>query len=381
MNDQEIEQAYGRPKKAERRHPYPDPQPVQVYKPSWWLAFLATVALAVLGISGFIWLVWASQTFSDAGDGVKFVTEGAIALALFLVAAIQACLYWSQRAIMNAQSSALTVQADAARHAAYMATGQLVAMQHQEQAQDRMLEETVRQNEAVLKAMQSQSEAMTTSLALTGQTVKATQGQLDAMKSQVELAGKQTELTAKQISLMIENERAYIGVRRMKLIGLDERIKELAVQVIFRNGGKSPAFKFRAYCEVSIGSAPKPFTWKEIVPDIKRDFIPRGEDRSIVVPYFGMVNTETVTGSSPTNTLFIDGEAHYRTLGGKEIILCFGGTYYVSENIFEARYQHERIDLEIQDSIHGHTADNITLVRGKPEANEGNKNGGDNKGK
>jgi hypothetical protein len=160
---------------------------------------------------------------------------------------------------------------------------------------------------------------------------------------QADIYKQQRDIMQRQMDNFEITERAYIGIRRMRLIGLDEGFKQLAVQVTFRNGGKSPAFKFKPCAEVSVGDVPRPFTWREVTPDIKRSFIPGSEDRSIVVPYFGVVDDpSTILGQKPTKQVFIDGEARYETLGGKEIILCFGGSYVVGEELFESRYQYER---------------------------------------
>src|SRR4029077_20221195 len=177
MNNQEIEieQADGKAKKAEP-HPYEtEPEPMPVYKPRLFLAVLAACGLIVLAASVFVWIIWSSQAFPDVSDSVKFMTEASIALALLLVAIVQVGVYWSQRRIMNAQGNALVAQADAARRGAYMATGQLIAMQHQEQAMFKALE----QNERVAEKMQGQLEA------IKGQEA-VMKDQLAAMKAQGE---------------------------------------------------------------------------------------------------------------------------------------------------------------------------------------------------
>jgi len=160
---------------------------------------------------------------------------------------------------------------------------------------------------------------------------------------QAGIYSQQRTVMKRQADYYEVTERAYIGIRRMQIVGLNEGFEQIAVQVTFRNGGKSPAFKFRPYAEVSVGDVPKPFTWREITPDIKRAFIPGGEDRSIVVPCFGLIDDpDTIFGQKPTKQVFIDGEARYESLGGKEIIFCFGGSYVVGEKLFESRYQYER---------------------------------------
>ncbi len=167
--NQEINQTASSNQETERGHSNADMQSVQVYRPRKWLAVVVTGGLAVAAASGFGWLIWASGAFENASEGVKFITEGSIAFALLLVAIVQACVYWSQRRIMNAQWDAmerslkaverqeehLSAQVEAARDAANMAKGQLVAMQHQEQAQF-----------AQLEAMKEQAKTMDRSLVL-----------------------------------------------------------------------------------------------------------------------------------------------------------------------------------------------------------------------
>src|SRR5258706_12915755 len=106
MNN-EIIQTADNDQKTQTGHAESDKQSVQVYRPRRWMGISATAGIVVGGVSGFTWLLWAAQAFSDTGDAVKFITEGSIALALLLVAAAQACVYWSQRRIMTAQWDAM----------------------------------------------------------------------------------------------------------------------------------------------------------------------------------------------------------------------------------------------------------------------------------
>jgi hypothetical protein len=169
----------------------------------------------------------------------------------------------------------------------------------------------------------------------------AMQGQLSTMKDQVEFAGKQIKLSAKQIDLMIENERAYIGVRNIKPLGLDGK-DNLGVRITFRNGGQSPAFGFRAYAVVEVKRAdedPSEFKWIEVASPIARSFIAAKEDRNVFAYYlFGIAHDPVII--SKGQSLFVDGEARYFTLGGQEVILCFGVTWNGRE--FEVRHQYER---------------------------------------
>src|SRR5258708_9175917 len=92
---------------TENRHPKADTQSVQVYRPRRWLAVAATSGLALTGVAGFGWLYWTSLAFPDVIDGLKFLTEGSIALAILIVAIVQASVYWSQRGVMKQQWSAM----------------------------------------------------------------------------------------------------------------------------------------------------------------------------------------------------------------------------------------------------------------------------------
>jgi hypothetical protein len=229
-----------------------------------------------------------------------------------------------------------------------------------------MLNETrdlVRQNERAYETnyLFAQQQAMSASK------------QLEAMRDQVKSAREQTEFAAKQIDLMIRNERAYMGIRKINPIGLDGKT-DLAVRVTFRNGGKSPAFQFRTFAHVEISVEPPEFKWIEVAIPAKRSFIAATEDRNVTFPCLGEWDIESViTGQK---RLYVDGEAQYSTLSGQKVNLCFGATWNDGENEFEVRYQHERVELEVQDSMHGHMADNVTLGEGsKPEPDEGDKNG------
>ncbi|MDX6532008.1 MAG: hypothetical protein QOH41_4298 [Blastocatellia bacterium] len=105
--NQQIEQTTSSNDKAESGHSKTKPDSLQVYRPRLWRGVLVTSVLAVAGIGGFAWLYWASLAFSDVIDGLKFLTEGSIALALLIVAAVQASVYWSQRGIMRGQWEAM----------------------------------------------------------------------------------------------------------------------------------------------------------------------------------------------------------------------------------------------------------------------------------
>lgn len=115
MNEKEITETGADSQKAETRQSDPNTQSPQIYRPRKWPAVVATISVICLGIGGFSWLVWASRAFSEAADGIKFITEGSIALALLLVAIVQACVYGSQRRIMRAQWNAMEKQETAMR--------------------------------------------------------------------------------------------------------------------------------------------------------------------------------------------------------------------------------------------------------------------------
>jgi hypothetical protein len=174
-----------------------------------------------------------------------------------------------------------------------------------------------------------------------GETMK---GHWETMKAQVEVAGKQADLASRQVDLMVQNERARMGVRALKPIGLDGQ-RRLAVQVTFRNGGKSAAFGFRDYATVKVlnaGEMPPEFEWTDITPIFRRSFIPAGEDRSTIVDFFGLEDPEDIADGR--KVLFVDGKARYSILGGENKTLCFGGTYRPGDGQFEIRYHYERED-------------------------------------
>lgn len=152
---------------------------------------------------------------------------------------------------------------------------------------------------------------------------------------------KQADIAARQIDLIIENERAYIGVRNIKPIGLDGK-EDLAVRITFRNGGRSPAFGFRSYVIIAVkevGEDPGEFKWIEVASPIARSFVPAKEDRNVFVPYLlGISHDAIIIGED--KRLFVDGEARYFTLGGQEVVLCFGVIWNGKE--FEIRHHYER---------------------------------------
>jgi hypothetical protein len=107
MNNQQIKQARTSNNVTDSDHSQTEPDSLQIYKPRPWLGVLVTSGLALAGVGGFAWLYWSSLAFSEVTDGLKFLTEGSIALALLIVAAAQACVYWSQRGIMRAQGQTM----------------------------------------------------------------------------------------------------------------------------------------------------------------------------------------------------------------------------------------------------------------------------------
>jgi hypothetical protein len=127
--NQQIEQASGGNDKAESGHSKANPDSFQVYKPRRWLAVVLTSGLIIAGAGGFAWLYWTSLAFSDAVDGLKFLTEGSIALALLIVAVVQACVYWSQRGIMRGQWAAMLAALGEAKEQTRTAGDSLVISQ------------------------------------------------------------------------------------------------------------------------------------------------------------------------------------------------------------------------------------------------------------
>jgi hypothetical protein len=307
MNDQEIEQAYGKAKKAEP-HPYEtEPEPMPVYKPRLLLAVLASCGLFVFAIGGFVCIVWTSRAFSNASDRVSFITEASIAFALLLVAIVQVGVYWSQRRIMNAQGYAMVAQADAARRAAYMATGQLVAMQHQEQAMFKALD----QNERVAEKMQGQLEA------IKGQEA-VMKDQLTQMKVQSAASEAQFETTAIGITTA---EKSAIYANRAYLVAKIRNDEPYHFKLAIENGGNTPANNVRVNYTCRVMQDPP---WrldeqtKQIVYDIGFDIEVR---LGVIAPNGSHGTVQTVAFTPHT-----DSEKQEWEHGVK--LYCWGRIYY-----------------------------------------------------
>jgi hypothetical protein len=187
-------------------------------------------------------------------------------------------------------------------------------------------------------AVGGQGETMKGQLSEMRRTLDAIERQEIVFKDQARIYDQQREIMERQADYFEDTERAYVGIRRMFPKGLDGE-DALGVQITFRNGGRSPAFDFKAYAVVKAGDTPQPFAWVEAAPPMNRIFIPAGEDRNLVVTHFEFAEAKDITEEG--KLLFVDGEARYSTLGGKQRILCFGATYR-HPGPFEVRYHYER---------------------------------------
>lgn len=205
MNNQQIEHTHDDDKVADSGHSQPQPEPLQVYKPRLWLGVLVTSSLAAAGIGGFAWLYWSSLAFSEVTDGLKFLTEGSIALALLIVAAAQACVYWSQRGIMRAQSQTMV---DGLRRT------------------DRMIDKMQDQLDAINK----QEGHLAT--------------QAEAAKTQAEVMARQTTIMDKTL---VYGTRAYVGIKDLVA---DYRARRIHLYI--ENVGRVPANNIQVTLELRV---------------------------------------------------------------------------------------------------------------------------------
>lgn len=118
---------------VETRKPDEQLSPVHVSRP--WLPIIVTTSLVGVGVGGATFFVWASQAFSDVTAAVTFITGNTINLFILLAIAAQACIYWSQRSLMNKQWQVMQEQSTAMQK-------QLAVIERQEGVMRDALEET-----------------------------------------------------------------------------------------------------------------------------------------------------------------------------------------------------------------------------------------------
>ncbi len=272
--NQEIDQASGGNDKTKSGHGKPEPESLQVYKPRRWLAIATTSSLALTGAGGFAWLYWTSLAFSDVIDGLKFLTEGSIALALLLVAIVQACVYWSQRGLMAAQWN---------------------TMERSLKRTDRMID-----------------------------------------KMQEQLVVMQDSLTETR-NIIDQNERslvAYFGIKEMKMnpLGIDVKPE---IEITYVNGGQTPAWHFNAwFIGLILDTRPEsdnPWSVEEKVRDIRNTFIPAGKERTFTYSKTDFVITqerlERINDPGSHVRLYAFGTVYYTDISGPGKKFKFCGIY------------------------------------------------------
>ena len=341
---QEIKQANSSEANTNTQTQKTGPQSVEIYRPKRWVPVVFVLGLLTVGAAGAWFILWASRAFTDPTAALTFIMGSIISLFLLLSTVATTCIYWGQRNIMlkqwgemhenvtrtdliiekmqgqldamRTQEGHLLAQAEAAKEAADMAKGQLVAMQHQEQAQFATLEETrkiVAQNE---------------------QTVEAMHGQVAEM-------GQQTKLAIKTAEATVIAERAYLGILEVKLTGLPAN-EHPKGYITLRNGGKTPAWNVEMQYAMSLGPKPIGFRWQPDLEDPSRlGFFVAGAAKPIDIIGLAIKPTESdlLQIQNGQSFIFLYGEIHYNDYAGSGQILRFRGEYHPPSNCFNEHYQ------------------------------------------
>jgi len=283
-------------------------------------------AAILLGVLAFI----AWYFVNEHSERIRFITVNSLSLLVVVIIAIQSVIYRREWRVMqrglrqtdkvietmqgqldaiNEQAGHLSVQAEAAKEAADMAKGQLVALQHQEQAQVAALE------------------------------------QQRTMVAQNERAVKAAEESAKTAQRALEiDEAPYFGITKIE-------IEELAaghcpkIRITFMNGGKTPAWNFHAIAGVFVGYRPdlvsEILTIEPELGNLGDTFVPSGQEKTIHYVKTNFRFTEEhvkAMNDDHPQRFFVQGTAHYRNMRGKKMWTEFCGVYYPSTGKFGDYY-------------------------------------------
>ena len=217
-------------------------------------------------------------------DGLKFLTEGSIALGLLLVAVVQACVYWSQRRLMAAQWNAM--------------------------------ERSLKRTDRMIDKMQEQLVVMQDSVTETRNIIE-------------------------------QNERslvAYFGIKHMEmdLIGVGAKPR---ISITFVNGGKTPAWHFDAWVvglDLAFQPTDDPWSAEVVVSDIGNRFFPAEAEKTFVYIKTDFVFTqESLAAMNKPNTgphFFVHGTVRFTNIARKQDVFKFCGVYNPGTGKFSDYY-------------------------------------------
>lgn len=137
-------------------------------------------------------------------------------------------------------------------------------------------------------------------------------------------------------------DRPYIGIKQMVLVAPLTVGQYPTIRIIFVNGGKTPAAGFVSYARLilstkSIAEAMKDFPLEEFKSAENGSLLTPGMERRVEFPQMNL--TITIERLSAINTravkLYVVGEARYRDIQGRELVLPIRAVYDPSEGGFE----------------------------------------------
>lgn len=144
------------------------------------------------------------------------------------------------------------------------------------------------------------------------------------MEDQLKALQRQATLFSKQIEGLGISERGYIGLYSGRLVEF-EAAKDIVVQFVFINGGKTPAWNFEV--QAIAGFEPKDFRWNSGATQPKVPVWLAGERKAMDWRFMRIDASEKTTIEQSRAALFVRGEARYIDYLGNAVVYPFSMIY------------------------------------------------------
>jgi len=152
---------------------------------------------------------------------------------------------------------------------------------------------------------------------------------------------QQRKIMREQKRMSATSERAYMGVKHLEINPIINNT--LTVTVIIQNGGKTPAWDYRAKCRAGLEeTAPLQIDWGSCPAPERGSFVPAGGEKdSDFGPLKGITQEMVDAINSKKLTLFIDAECRYLDHLGNRQVFTFGYSFELGGDKARAleRYQ------------------------------------------
>lgn len=252
-------------------------------------------------------------------ERIKFFTVNALSVLVLLAIAVQAYIYRKQWEAMDTQAGTMQEQLAAMKAQEGAMKGQLTAMQ-ESLAETRNM---VRQNERA---------------------VAASEAQAAASQAMVEAAAESFYVS----------EQPYIALEKIRFVTPMSAGRPLNIELIYRNCGRTPAFNFVGFSQITVSDQPasealKTYPVKEVARDaIGHDLAPNLPQRMTLVSDADFLNQKRFDAiTDGPGRLYIFLRARYRDFRQTEKLFSIDLMYLTAENRF---CQAEEYEYPNQDS-------------------------------